>query len=38
MYKYQEPIIKIIFFECSDVCTFSQDAEDPWGDSNWNNN
>jgi hypothetical protein len=38
MYNYQEPIVKIILLQVTDVCTASQEAEDPWADSNWNNN
>ena len=31
-----EPIVKIILLQVMDVCTTSQEAEDPWNDSNWN--
>ena len=34
--NYQEPIVKIILLQVMDVCTTSQEAEDPWADSNWN--
>lgn len=34
--NYQEPIVKIILLQVMDVCTTSQEAEDPWDDPNWN--
>ena len=34
--NYQEPIIEIIIYQVVDVCTASQEMEDPWNDSNWN--
>ena len=36
MYNYQEPIVKIILLQVMDVCTASQEVEDPWNDPNWN--
>ena len=37
MQNYQEPIIKIIMLQPADICTLSQEEEDPWGDPNWKN-
>ena len=34
--NYQEPIVEIILLQVVDVCTTSQEAEDPWNDPNWN--
>ena len=34
--NYQEPIVKIILLQVMDVCTTSQEAEDPWNDPNRN--
>ena len=37
MNNYQEPIVKIILLQVEDVCTVSQEFDDPWNDPDWNN-
>ena len=34
---YEKPIIKVILLQVDDVYTLSQEYDDPWDDSNWNN-
>ena len=34
---YEKPIVKVILLQVDDVYTLSQEVEDPWNDSNWNN-
>ena len=36
--NYQEPIVKIIVMQVTDVCTLSKEADDPWDDPNWKGN
>ena len=36
MYKYEEPVVKILVYQSTDVCAASQEADDPWNDADWN--
>ena len=37
MYSYQEPVLKIILLQHTDICTASKEEDDPWDDPNWDN-